>query len=79
MTSHQISTIAAFLNIALACNYYHETASEIVATWEKDNHPVYDALVNLRKVVVQCGGAMFIRHTEEDKYEVTIDKVALVA
>lgn len=79
MTSHQISTIATVLNIGLACNYYHETASEIVATWTKENHPVYDALIELRKTVVQCGGAMFITHTEDDEYKVTIDKVALVA
>ena len=79
MTSHQISTIATVLNIGLACNYYRETANEIVATWEKDNHPVYDDLVELRKAVIQYGGAMFIRHTEDDDYEVTIDKVALVA
>jgi hypothetical protein len=79
MTSHQISTIATVINVALACNYYRETENEIVATWKADNHPVYDDLVDLRKEVVRCGGAMFISHTEDDEYKVTIDKVALVA
>ena len=79
MTSQQLSVVALFINTVLACNYCRETKNEIVATWEKDNHPVYDALIELRKTVVKYGGAMTIRHTEDDKYEIVIDKVALVA
>lgn len=80
MTSQQLSVVSLFIDTVLDCNY-HETESRIVATWKKKgNHPVYDALIEqLRKTVVEYGGAMIIRHMEDDEYEIVIDKVALVA
>ena len=78
MTSNQIATINHILTVELNCDHYHEDKDEIVATWKKENRPVYDSFNELRDKVRRWKGATFIRNTEEEEYEVTIDKVAAV-